>query len=207
MRYAAHVRQAADIVSQGFLGRITTARFHCGVPAPELTGERFAAGDRGGMVYSEFCDVLDLLSLYLGTPSEALARFARHEDFARHPFEDAAAILLRFGGVLAAGDCCGWEAQPWKQSWDLQLFGNEGCLELELGRARLRLFLRRANAPYPAGWTTYEDPGYDPLDDCRRELEDVARRVLVGQTPSGVDIEGALRLGEILERMYGEQGL
>jgi predicted dehydrogenase len=208
LRYSPAVQRVREIVEQGYLGRITTARFHCAVMAPALTNEWFCdPQDRGGLVYLDFCHMLDLLTLFLGMPAEALVRFRKLEGVPEHPFEDSAAFVFRFGDVLAAGDCCGWEAEDWVRSWSIELYGTQGTLRVGIHPPAVDLYLRQARAPYPAGWTRSLDAAYDGDQNYAAELREARRRILVGQTPSGADIQHALRLGEILDALYRSQGL
>jgi predicted dehydrogenase len=207
LRYAPSVLRARELVDQGYLGRITTARFHCAVPAPALTSPWFGdRADRGGLVYLDFCHMLDLLTLLLGMPAEALVRFQKLEGVPEHPFEDAAAFVFRFGDVLAAGDCCGWEAEEGMRSWSIELYGTQGTLRVGIHPPALDLYLRQGRAPYPAGWTRSFDPGYDGHETYAAELREARRRSVAGQTPAGADVQHALRLVEILDALYRSQG-
>lgn len=208
MRYSPSVLRAREIVEQGFLGRITTARFHCAVMAPWLTNEWFCdRQDRGGLVYLDFCHMLDLLTLFLGMPAEAVVRIAKLDGVPEHPFEDSAAFVLRFGDVLAAGDCCGWEAEDWVHSWAIELYGTQGTLKIGIHPPAVDLYLQKPRAPYPAGWTRSLDAGYDGNANYAAELREARRRIVVGQTPAGADVQHALRLVEILDALYRSQGL
>src|SRR5438876_10726053 len=114
LRYSPSVTKALQVVAGGTLGRITTARFHAAVMQPWLTNEWFCdTNDMGGMVFLDFCHMLDLLSLFLGQPTVHKSFITKLSKVPEHPFEDSAAFILQFGDVLAAGDCCGWEANDW----------------------------------------------------------------------------------------------
>jgi predicted dehydrogenase len=207
LRYSPAVIRARELVEQGYLGRITTARFHCAVMAPWLTNPWFCdPADRGGLVYLDFCHMLDLLSLFLGMPEEAVVRMIKLEGMPEHPFEDSAAFVFRFGDVLAAGDCCGWEAEDWVQSWSIELYGTQGTLRVGVHPPAIDLFLRQARAPYAAGWTRTTNPAYDGNLNYAVELREARRRILARQTPAGADIQHALRLVEILDALYRSQG-
>ena len=208
LRYAPSVLRARELVEQGYLGRITTARFHSAVKTPGLTNPWFCdSQDRGGLVYLDFCHMLDLLTMLLGMPAEALVRFRKLEGVPEHPFEDSAAFVFRFGDVLAAGDCCGWEAEDWLHSWSIELYGTQGTLRVGIHPPAVDLYLRQARAPYPAGWTRSVDAGHPLEANYAAELREARRRIVAGQTPSGADIQHALRLVEILDALYRSQGL
>ncbi len=203
LRYAPSVEPALRLLADRRLGRLTTVRFHAAVMAPWLTDPWFCdAEDRGGLVYLDFCHMLDLLILMLGKPTAHRSRIRKLEGLPEHPFEDSAAFLLEFGEVLAAGDCCGWEANDWIESWRIELYGIDGTLEIGLHPPFTRLFRRQAVGELPAGFSGQSHPAFEGEENYARELRDITDCVLTGRPPRGATIDEALTVVEIMEEMY-----
>ncbi|MEQ8762400.1 MAG: Gfo/Idh/MocA family oxidoreductase [Planctomycetota bacterium] len=203
LRYSPAIAQARACLESNPLGRITTARFHASVMTPWLTDPWFCdPDDRGGLVYLDFCHMLDLLILFLGRPTESIGRIRKLEGVPEHIFEDSAAFLFEFGDVLAAGDCCGWEANDWIERWRLELYGMEGTLEIGMHPPLLKLYRQEAAGDVPAGWSTREHRGFDGEENYRLELKDIAERLMRDEAPGGATIQEALTVAEVLEDLY-----
>lgn len=206
LRYAPSVRLAYDMVQRGLLGKITTGRFHCACMKPWLTDPWFCdTEDMGGLVFLDFCHMLDLLMLFLGEPDEGHAMIRKLDDVPAHPFEDSATFQLRFGDTLIAGDCCGWEANDWITTWDVELYGTEGTLRFGIHPPWVKLYLTEARDGYQKGWNTFERPNYDGEENYAEELRDVRDRFLRDRDPGGADVFQAVRVVEWIERFYAQQ--
>ena len=197
LRYSPSVTKALQIVADGTLGRITTARFHAAVMQPWLTNEWFCdTDDMGGMVFLDFCHMLDLLTLFLGEPTAHKSFITKLNKVPEHPFEDSAAFILRFGDVLAAGDCCGWEANDWISTWDIELYGTEGTLKVGIHPPWLKLYT-------PAeGWMNEEWRDFDGELNYHYEIADIANRIRENEPPGGCDIQQAVSLIRTIADMY-----
>jgi predicted dehydrogenase len=69
-----------------------------------------------------------------------------------HRSRRAGAALLEYADKLATFDMTAWGAPPWTESWTVELAGTEGMLHVGLQPPWYRLFLRRPQAAYQAGW-------------------------------------------------------
>ena len=196
MRYGPTIAPALELVRAGRLGTITTGRFHSAVQKPWLTNEWFCdEDDLGGLVFLDFCHVLDLLIEFLGAPGEVVCRTKKLPQLAEHPFEDSAALIVTCGDALVAGDVCGWETNDWVDTWDLQLFGTEGTLIVGLHPPRLRLWSPVARSGKPAiarGWTDLHHESFNGEENYERELQDVIVRLRGGEPPGGCTLDQAV---------------
>jgi len=208
MRYSPSIVKVREWMQGGVAGRVTTARFHASVMSPWLTDPWFCdPDDRGGLVYLDFCHLLDLLVVLLGWPTKSQATIRKLDDVPDHPFEDSAAFLFEFGDILAAGDCCGWEANDWVTTWDIELYGMEGTIRAGIHPPRAELYMREDREPFLAGWNITDHARYDGILNYRRELEDIVARVQTGRAPGGATLEDALGVAHLLESLYLQNGL
>lgn len=195
LRYSPAVQRALSFD----IGRVTTARFHAAVMQPWLQSEWFTdPQDMGGMVFLDFCHMLDLLKLFLGPVSGHYSKITKLEGLPKHAFEDSAAFVLQFGDTLAAGDCCGWESNDWITTWDIELYGLEGTLKLGIHPPWTALY-RQGD-----GWFREVDSDFDGELNYHFELQDA-----LGPKPSlGCSIQEAVSTAEVLNQMYlAEAGL
>jgi predicted dehydrogenase len=207
LRYSPAVERGREIVGAGVLGRVTTARFHCAVMSPWLTDPWFCdPDDAGGLVFNDFCHMLDLLTVFLGKITAIKGAIVKLDDVAAHPFEDSAAFVMEFSDVLAAGDVCGWEANDWITTWDIQLFGTEGTLQIGIHPPWVRLYLREARGGFNAGWNEWSDPPFDGELNYHREIADIAGAILGEARTSGCSIADGLEVMSWISRAYESEG-
>ena len=206
MRYGPTIAPAMEIVRGGKLGRITTGRFHSSVQRPWLTNEWFCdREDLGGLVFLDFCHVLDLLIQFLGEPTDVVCRLKKLPELAEHPFEDSAALIVTIGDTLLAGDVCGWETNDWVDTWDLQLFGTEGTLVVGLHPPRMRFWSpeeKSGRNATPRGWTDLHHESFNGEENYERELRDVITRLKKGQPPGGCTLDQAVVIVDTLAKAY-----
>ncbi|HWP31306.1 MAG TPA: Gfo/Idh/MocA family oxidoreductase [Fimbriimonadales bacterium] len=204
LRYSPSVQEALNIIENGGVGRITTGRFHVAVMSPWLTDPWFCNPfDRGGLVYLDFCHMLDLLILFLGKPSSHLSKILKLENVPKHPFEDSGAFLFRFGDALIAGDCCGWEVNDWITTWDIELYGMEGTLKLGIHPPWWKLY----SPSKGAGWKEWSEMDFDGDKNYLFEMEDFAKRLRGEVTGKGCTLKEAVTILEIIEEMYRANGM
>jgi predicted dehydrogenase len=203
LRYSPSIEKAREILSGGLLGRITTARFHAAVMAPWLTDFWFCdPNDRGGLVFNDFCHMLDLLCLLLGNVTSAQGVIKKLDGVPEHPFEDSAAFVFEFGDVVCAGDVCGWEANDWIETWDIQLFGTEGTLQIGIHPPSLKLFLNTPSGTYAKGWNEWSDLSFDGEMNYHREINDFATSLLLRKPSMGARITDAVNVLSWIDRLY-----
>jgi predicted dehydrogenase len=211
MRYGPTIAPALAIAKSGALGKVTTGRFHAAVQKPWLTNEWFCdPEDMGGLVFLDFCHVLDLLVLLLGEPGEVTCRTKKLPKLADHPFEDSAALVVEFGDALVAGDVCGWETNDWVDTWDVQLFGTEGSLVVGLHPPRMRFWSPVAvgadHRGLARGWTELHHESFDGEENYERELRDVLARLDAEEPPRGCTLDQAVVVVDALARAYASAG-
>lgn len=197
LRYSPSVQEGLAVAKSGVLGKLTTARFHAAVMQPWLTNEWFCdEDDMGGMVFLDYCHMLDLLILFLGEPTRSAAMIKKLDQVAAHPFEDSAAFIFEFGDVLAAGDCCGWEANDWIETWDIESYGTKGTLKLGIHPPWTALYT-------PAkGWQKNSDKEYDGEENYARELADIVECLTTGARGTGCDIREAQKIIQLISDLY-----
>lgn len=203
LRYSPSIERAREILSRGLLGRITTARFHAAVMAPWLTDFWFCdPNDQGGLVFNDFCHMLDLLCWFLGGATSAQGVIKKLGGVPEHPFEDSAAFVFEFGDVACAGDVCGWEANDWIETWDIQFYGTEGTLQVGIHPPWLKLFLKTPFGPYAKGWNEWSDLSFDGEMNYQREIEDFAASILFEKPSIGSKITDAAHVMSWVDRLY-----
>lgn len=156
---SAHAR-LKQVVAEGTLGRITAARFHVSVPAPDAVTPWFnLETDIGGVLFEDGCHMLDLIIDLFGRPESVTAHIPKFADLTAkhgHRYEDAAACTLAWPDKVATLTLVGWEANEWLETWEMAVFGDMGTAEAGPLPERLHLYLREGNERYPAGWTRHD---------------------------------------------------
>ena len=88
------------LLADGTLGRVTAARFHVSVPAPDAVTPWFnLENDIGGVLFEDGCHMLDLIIDLFGRPRSVTALVPKYDDLTRrhgHRYEDAAACILEW---------------------------------------------------------------------------------------------------------------
>lgn len=207
LRYSPSVRWGLEQYRSGRIGRVTTGRFHAAVMSPWLTNEWFTdSRDRGGMVYLDFCHMLDLLMLFLGDVSAHKSLISSLAEVPPHPFEDSAAMILQFEDVLLAGDVCGWEADDWIASWNIELYGTNGTLRVGIHPPNASLLVRDWETG-TSGTQEHRTPDFGGNLNYVYELEDALASIQDGKPRFGCSIDAALRVARVIEEMYRQNGL
>lgn len=207
LRYSPAISKAKSIAKAGLLGKVTTARFHCAVMSPWLTDPWFCdADDLGGLVFNDFCHMLDLLIVFLGSPTGMISSIKKVQGLPVHRYEDSAAFIVEFGDVLAAGDVCGWEANDWITTWDIQLYGTKGTLHIGVHPPSTRLFLREPEHGFARGWNEWSDSTFDGDLNYRYEIADILRSLKDGIPTSGCSAAEALAVMSWIASSYETAG-
>lgn len=198
LRFSPSVQKTRDILQKNLLGTITTGRFHCAVQAPWLTDPWFCdPDDPGGLVFNDFCHIADLLLWLLGPPKLVSASIVKRSDRPPHPYEDSAALILAFGDLLVAGDCCGWEINPWVTTWEIELYGTSATLQCGIHPPRLSLY-----SPEPSQCLHESDPEYDGEENYKRELSALLKDLNKGAPTEGASIDDALLVMQLIQGVY-----
>jgi predicted dehydrogenase len=222
MRQASMVDFARDVLNGKLLGRVTAARFHVSVPAPDAVTPWFnLEDDIGGVLFEDGCHMLDVVLHLMGRPERVSAFVSKFEDLERkhkHMYEDAAVVNLDWGSCIGTLSMVGWEANEWIETWEMDFYGTEGTLQVGLLPAYSRLFLREPKAGYPAGWTTHEETRFNVswLDTkakhvwhavqnrafFAREAELFVQAVRGKKKTAGVTAGDALQVMEVVQAAY-----
>jgi predicted dehydrogenase len=182
MSFSPAIGHAQRILEAGLLGPITLGRFHSPGPVGATREPCLSLpGDLGGVVYADGAHMIDLMVRLLGVPRRVKGILLKlpagpdvlAQDFIKNtltqetvemPFggavhEDAGVALLEYADKLVTFDMTAWGAQPWTESWTIELDGTDGTLHVGLQPPWYRLFLRRPKAEYQAGWHSWEGTG------------------------------------------------
>jgi predicted dehydrogenase len=165
MRQGSMVDFARSVLDRRILGRVTAARFHVSVPAPDAVTPWFnLKDDIGGVLFEDGCHMLDIILHLMGRPKRVSAFVPKFTDLAKkhkHMFEDAAVVNLDWGNCVGAMTMIGWEANEWIETWEMDFYGSDGTLQVGLLPASSRLFLREDKAGYRKGWTNHQETQFN----------------------------------------------
>ena len=176
------ISETRSVLASRVIGAITLARFHILGPVGATREPALSLpDDLGGIFYADGSHAVQLIIRLLGLPRRATAMLLRlpegppvlAQDFIRDaytqetvemPFggsvhEDAVAAVLDYPDKLVTLDMTGWGARPWVESWEIEFHGTEGTLQVGLQPPWYRLYLRRPQAGYAAGWHGWEGVG------------------------------------------------
>lgn len=149
-----------QIVASGVLGRLTVARFHVSVPAPDATTPWFnLETDIGGVLFEDGCHMVDLMVDLFGRPRAVTASIPKYDDLAaqhKHRYEDAAACTMAWDSLVGTLSLVGWEANDWLETWEIALFGERGTVYAGPLPDRCHLFLKEPAGGYDKGWTRWD---------------------------------------------------
>jgi predicted dehydrogenase len=207
MRYSPAFAPVERIVREGLLGPISLARFHASTPAGALRDFWFTRPeDMGGLVFLDACHVLDWAITLLGPPASVRAEIAKYDD-GGHLFEDAAAVLMRFGErTLATLGLTGWEANGWVETWDMAFFGTEGTLYAGIHPPWFRLYMKEARGGFLRGWNEFSEPTFPGERNYLLEQEDVIDRLRRGEAAPRVSADHAVAVVESIDAIYRSAG-
>jgi predicted dehydrogenase len=182
LSYSPAIAEAQRILNAGTLGHVTLARFH--IPGPVGATRESALSlpdDVGGIFYAGGSHAAHLIVRLFGLPRSTTAMLLKlpkgspvlaldwikdafTQETVEMPFggsvhEDAGAAVLAYPDKLVILDMTGWGARPWVESWQIELHGTEGTLQVGLQPPWYRLYLRRPQGNRAAGWLTWTGAG------------------------------------------------
>jgi predicted dehydrogenase len=222
MRQGSMVDFARDVLSRKVLGRVTAARFHVSVPAPDAVTPWFnLENDIGGVLFEDGCHMVDIVLSLMGRPRRVSAMVPKYEDLAKqhkHMYEDAAVVNLDWGDCVGTLSLVGWEANEWIETWEMDFYGTDGTLQVGLLPAYSRMFLREPRGGFPKGWTEHRETQFNVswLDTkakhvwhavqnrafFSREAEQFVEGVRGGKKTAGVTPSDALGTIELIQAAY-----
>lgn len=169
LRYAEPVGNAKRAIASGELGEVTLVRCHAAMPhrawEPALMGKWFGDPTNITSIFQEdACHVVDILIELLGVPTEVTAMRVQG-NFDPSPGEDAIATIWNYGAHLATIDFTAHEANPWIDTWNVEVFGTRATLRFGLAPA----WCERYEAA--TGWRTGGDErAIGPSDGFARDF-------------------------------------
>jgi predicted dehydrogenase len=222
MRQGSMVDLVRDVLARKLLGRLTVARFHVSVPAPDAVTPWFnLENDIGGVLFEDGCHMLDIILHLMGMPRRVSAFVPKFEDLTRkhrHIYEDAAVVNLDWGSCVGTLSLVGWEANEWIETWEMDFYGTEGTLQAGLLPATARLYLKEAKGGYRQGWTTHQETQFNVawLDKnakhvwhavqnrafFAREAEQFVQAVRTRKKTAGVTPSDAMHVIEVVKAAY-----
>jgi len=222
MRQGSTVDFARDVLARKLLGRVTTARFHVSVPAPDATTAWFnLPDDIGGVLFEDGCHMIDLVLNLMGRPKRVSAFVPKFDDLTQahhHMYEDAAVMNLDWGNCVGTFSLVGWEANEWIETWEMDFYGTEGTLEVGLLPAGYRLFLKEPREGFRKGWNVHQETQFNVswLDTTAkhvwhavqnrtffaREAAQFVDAVRAGRHTAGVTPADALQVIEVAQAAY-----
>jgi predicted dehydrogenase len=234
LRFSPIIPHVERILSSGVLGAITLARFHAAAPVGAAREPwQSVPGDVGGVVYTDGCHMIDLIVHLLGVPRRVQGKllklpagqpvlahgfkgvtFAEHGETVTMPlgglmYEDAGTALLEYDDKLATFDLTGWEANPWVETWRIELFGANGTLYACPQPPWYRLFVRDASHGFEAGWHSWEgsvmpdDPKAPPVNvNYAAEMDHMLGRVRTWDTDNTNWLASAEAVVAVLDAIY-----
>lgn len=165
------VRQAAShsrlktMLSNGDLGRVTAARFHVSVPAPDAVTPWFnLTTDPGGVLYEDGCHMIDMILDLFGRPTSVTAQISKFDDLAEqhgHMHEDVAVCTLTWPDKAATLTVVGWEANDWLETWEAAVFGVDGTAFAGPLPDRLHVFRKSDRGEQLAGWSRHDSTQFN----------------------------------------------
>lgn len=165
VRQTSAQQRLKDIVNGGSLGRVTTARFHVSVPAPDAVTPWFnLETDIGGVLFEDGCHMLDLIIDLFGRPHSVTAHVPKYDDLTAihgHRYEDAAACTLAWPDKVATLTVVGWEANEWLETWEMAVFGDKGTALAGPLPERVHVFRQQADGANLAGWTRHDSTQFN----------------------------------------------
>jgi predicted dehydrogenase len=130
LRYARPVQEAKRALASGELGQLSLVRCHAAMPhrAWEVMGEWFGDPTNITSIFQEdACHVVDIMIDLLGLP-KAITALRTKENFSPSVGEDSIAAIWDYGTHLATIDFTAHEANPWIDTWSVEVFGTRGTM-------------------------------------------------------------------------------
>ncbi len=234
LRFSPAIARARDILQAGVLGPITLARCHAATP---VGGSREVwqslPGDQGGLVYTDGCHMAELIVHLFGMPQRVkgtVLKLPAGPTVLAHGFkqdtlsglgktvemplggllyEDVGAAVLEYDDKLVTFDITAWEAQPWVEAWQIEIYGADGTLYVGLVPPWYKLYVRNAKLGYSVGWHSWSGLGASSVgnslmvdDNYTAEVQHMLRRVRTWDTDNAAWLAEAEGVIAILDAIY-----
>jgi predicted dehydrogenase len=198
-RWHAGINAALEAARKGWLGEVFMVR---GTMNSDRDSEQRAveARYRGGGMFELGGHVIDRIVELLGRPKKVQS-WLRHDTTLPDKLADNNLAVLEYDGALAT------ITQSARMSGagdhrSLELIGTDGTVMVwpESSPPRMRVHMRKAQGPYPAGW---QDINLPPQPRFVGDFQELARAIKTGQ-PLKLSYDHELLLQETLLRASGE---
>lgn len=166
LRNAASVQIAKTAIENQDLGEISLIRCHAAMPhrAWDVMGNWFGDPSNITSIFQEdACHVVDIVVELFGIPQSIVASRIQG-NFEPSVGEDAIASIWNYGSKLAVVDFTAREANPWIDTWSLEVYGTTGTIRAGFAPEWLEQYRKES------GWVqTGEERLTGPSDGFARD--------------------------------------
>lgn len=203
LRNAKPVLDAKDAVANGELGQISLIRCHAAMPhlAWDVMGAWFGDPTNITSIFQEdACHVVDIVVDLFGMPKSVNAVRTKG-NFAPSVGEDAIASIWDYGTHLAVVDFTAREANPWIDTWSLEIYGTTGTIRAGFSAEWLERYTKET------GWVESGEPRLSgpsdgfARDTSTREHYRIEMESLVNAIEQGGDTTASARHGHDVFRV------
>jgi predicted dehydrogenase len=221
VRLAQSITRAKELIDAGTIGNVVSVSARGAALAGEhLTAHLNQPADMGGGLWIIGCHMLDSLVSMFGVPETVNARVrksARLSDESSR--EDSAAVLLNYPDMSATFSFDNHDRLEWFESSRISVYGTTGMIEIGVLPQKLRVYIEKDRAGWPAGWTewtqTYftppfartqankfsELPELENISNFRTEMRGWVDSIRTG-APVVAPVEDALAVARIIDASY-----
>jgi len=154
LRNARPVLETKDALAKGELGQISLVRCHAAMPhrAWDVMGAWFGDPTNITSIFQEdACHVVDIVVDLFGLPT-SVAALRTKGNFDPSVGEDAIASIWDYGTHLAVVDFTAREANPWIDTWSLEIYGTTGTIRAGFSAEWLERYTK------DSGWVESGEP-------------------------------------------------
>ncbi|KAJ6157937.1 Oxidoreductase [Penicillium chermesinum] len=178
LHYSEPLEFARQVIREGALGDITTARFHGGCPSGAgLELWQSIPEDLGGILQTSGCHTLENILDLFGAPERVVSSIRKLPPKPPRPivgwipdlftgtvdqasfgvgtllYEDVCSGILEYDDKTVTLDMTAWEPTEWCNEWAIDIYGTNGSLHVIPDFPVATLNLRRAAGSFSAGET------------------------------------------------------
>ncbi|KAL1848414.1 hypothetical protein Plec18170_008012 [Paecilomyces lecythidis] len=178
MHYSEALEFARQVIREGALGDITTARFHGGCPSGAgMDLWQAIPEDLGGIMQTEGCHTLENVIDLFGAPDRVVSSIRKLPERPPHPvvgwipdlfsgtvttgefgvgtlmYEDVCSGIMEYADKTIVLDMTAWEPTEWCNEWAIDVYGTNGSLHAIPDYPVATLYLREARGSFKAGET------------------------------------------------------
>lgn len=166
LRNARPVLEAKEAIANDELGQISLIRCHAAMPhrAWDVMGDWFADPTNITSIFQEdACHVVDIVVDLFGMP-KSVSAVRTKGNFEPSVGEDAIASIWDYGTHLAVVDFTAREANPWIDTWSIEIYGTTGTIRSGFSAEWMERYTKET------GWLESGEPRLSgPSDGFARE--------------------------------------